>query len=101
MSHSETLELAIDLVSRDSVTPEDKGCQEVMIARLEAIGFKVERLRFEDVDNFWARRGNSAPLLGLAGIPMSYPPDHLRAGTATRSSLRFVITIYLRVVRQT
>ena len=37
MSHSDTLELAIDLVSRDSVTPEDKGCQEVMIARLEAV----------------------------------------------------------------
>jgi succinyl-diaminopimelate desuccinylase len=67
MSRSDTLELAIDLVSRDSVTPKDKGCQEVMIARLEAIGFKVERLRFEDVDNFWARRGDSAPVLGLAG----------------------------------
>lgn len=64
---SDTLDLAIDLVSRDSVTPDDKGCQETMIARLEAIGFKIERLRFEDVDNFWARRGDSGPLLGLAG----------------------------------
>jgi succinyl-diaminopimelate desuccinylase len=67
MSHSDTLELALDLVSRASVTPEDKGCQEVMIARLEAIGFRVERMRFEDVDNFWARRGDSGPVLGLAG----------------------------------
>lgn len=66
-SNSATLDLAIELVSRDSVTPKDKGCQDLMIARLEAIGFKVERLRFADVDNFWARRGDSGPLLGFAG----------------------------------
>lgn len=64
---SDTLELAIDLISRDSVTPEDKGCQDVMIARLEAIGFRVERMRFEDVDNFWARRGDTAPVMAFAG----------------------------------
>jgi len=46
--------LAKDLISRHSVTPEDADCQEVMIARLEALGFQVERLRFDDVDNFWA-----------------------------------------------
>jgi len=62
-----TLELAFDLISRRSVTPEDAGCQELMIQRLEAIGFTVERLRFGNVDNFWARRGTEAPLLGLAG----------------------------------
>ncbi|MCP4996334.1 MAG: succinyl-diaminopimelate desuccinylase, partial [Gammaproteobacteria bacterium] len=54
---SSTLDLAIDLVSRKSITPDDAGCQEVMIQRLEAIGFQVERMRFGDVDNFWARRG--------------------------------------------
>lgn len=62
-----TLELAKDLISRASVTPEDEGCQELMIARLEAIGFNIERLRFEDVDNFWARRGTEGPLLAFAG----------------------------------
>jgi succinyl-diaminopimelate desuccinylase len=64
---SETLELAKDLLSRNSVTPEDAGCQDVMIQRLEAIGFQVERLRYDDVDNFWARRGDSAPLYAFAG----------------------------------
>lgn len=64
---SDTLALAKDLISRRSVTPEDAGCQELMIARLEALGFTIERLRFEDVDNFWARRGNSAPLYAFAG----------------------------------
>ncbi len=64
---SDTLALAKDLLSRRSVTPEDAGCQELMIARLEAIGFKIERLRFGDVDNFWARRGDRAPLYAFAG----------------------------------
>jgi succinyl-diaminopimelate desuccinylase len=66
-SESPTLALAKDLISRHSVTPEDAGCQDAMIARLEAIGFTVERMRFEDVDNFWARRGDSGPLFAFAG----------------------------------
>jgi succinyl-diaminopimelate desuccinylase len=64
---SPTLQLASDLISRASVTPEDAGCQEVMIARLEAIGFKIERLHFEDTLNFWARRGDTGPVLCFAG----------------------------------
>ncbi|WP_455218449.1 succinyl-diaminopimelate desuccinylase [Kaarinaea lacus] len=66
-NYSNTVELAKDLISRRSVTPEDAGCQEVMIQRLEAIGFKVERMRFDDVDNFWARRGDRSPLYAFAG----------------------------------
>jgi succinyl-diaminopimelate desuccinylase len=74
---SATLELAIDLVSRASVTPEDAGCQDVMIRRLEAIGFVVERLRFGEVDNFWARRGTEAPLFAFAGHTDVVPPGSL------------------------
>ncbi|GGO86815.1 succinyl-diaminopimelate desuccinylase [Marinobacterium nitratireducens] len=64
---SPTVELAAELISRRSVTPEDAGCQELMIARLEAIGFKIERLPFEDTLNFWARRGDAGPVLCFAG----------------------------------
>ncbi len=64
---SPTLELAIDLLKRRSNTPEDAGCQEAMIARLEPLGFKIERMRFGDVDNFYARRGTASPLLVFAG----------------------------------
>lgn len=67
MPVSATIALAQDLMGRASVTPEDKGCQELMIARLEAIGFKVERMRFGAVDNFWARRGTQKPVLAFAG----------------------------------
>lgn len=62
-----TLQLAHDLIRRRSVTPEDAGCQDLMIQRLEAIGFQVERLRFDEVDNFWATRGTDGPLLAFAG----------------------------------
>ncbi|MBR9911024.1 MAG: succinyl-diaminopimelate desuccinylase [Gammaproteobacteria bacterium] len=64
---SPTLELACDLISRDSVTPEDKGCQALMAERLSAIGFQIHNLRFGDVDNLWAVRGTSGPILAFAG----------------------------------
>ncbi|MEH6577989.1 MAG: succinyl-diaminopimelate desuccinylase [Amphritea sp.] len=64
---SPTVELAKDLISRRSVTPEDAGCQELMIARLEALGFYIERLQFEEVTNFWARKGTEGPLFCFAG----------------------------------
>jgi succinyl-diaminopimelate desuccinylase len=64
---SKTLELALDLLQRNSITPEDAGCQDVMIARLEPLGFKIERMRFGNVDNFYARRGTASPLIVFAG----------------------------------
>lgn len=64
---SATLELAKDLVSRASVTPEDAGCQQLMCKRLAVIGFQCEDLPFGEVSNFWARRGDSSPLLVFAG----------------------------------
>lgn len=68
MAHqSETFELTCDLISRQSVTPEDAGCQSMMAERLEALGFKVEGMPFEDVTNFWARRGTEGPVLCFAG----------------------------------
>jgi succinyl-diaminopimelate desuccinylase len=64
---SKTLQLSCDLIARQSVTPEDAGCQDLMIERLEAIGFKIEQLCFDDVDNFWAVHGDSGPIFCFAG----------------------------------
>ena len=64
---SATLELAQALIAIDSVTPDDKGCQRLIAARLEPLGFGIEHLRFGDVDNLWARLGNEAPLFVFAG----------------------------------
>jgi len=64
---SETLELAKSLISKASVTPDDKGCQSIMIERLKKIGFEIHSLKFGEVDNFWATRGNGGPLFAFAG----------------------------------
>lgn len=65
--NSATFELARELISRASITPNDGGCQEVLAQRLARLGFTIERMRFGDVDNLWARRGNASPLVCFAG----------------------------------
>ncbi len=62
-----TYELCCELIRRASVTPEDEGCQALMMARLAAIGFDCTPLPFGEVENFWAVRGDSGPLLVFAG----------------------------------
>ncbi len=69
-----TLALCRDLIRRRSVTPEDAGCQEIMLQRLEALGFHCHRLPFGDTLNFWAERGNQGPTLAFAGHTDVVPP---------------------------
>ena len=64
---SATVELTRQLIERRSITPNDDGCQEILSARLATLGFQVERLRFGQVDNLWARRGTRSPVVCLAG----------------------------------
>ncbi len=77
--YPETIELARQLIERASVTPEDAGCQKIMIDRLQRIGFEVTPLRFGTVENFWAVHGNDGPLLAFAGhtdvVPTGDPQD--------------------------
>ena len=64
---TDVLTLSQDLIRRASVTPDDAGCQAVLIAHLERLGFTVTRMPFGSVENFWARRGSSGPLVAFAG----------------------------------
>ena len=64
---SATLELTRQLIERHSVTPENAGCLELVEARLKPLGFRCERFGANGVDNLWARRGDKAPLVCLAG----------------------------------
>ena len=64
---SAVLELAKELIARPSLTPDDQGCQKIIAAQLEKIGFRCEHLRFGQVDNLWARYGTERPLLVFAG----------------------------------
>lgn len=61
--------LAHQLIKRPSLSPNDEGCQQIMIDRLKAIGFTVEQMNFGDTLNFWAHRGGhpDGPTLAFAG----------------------------------
>jgi succinyl-diaminopimelate desuccinylase len=62
-----TLALAMELIRRPSVTPDDAGCQELLASRLKPLGFACEHLRFGEVRNLWAVRGSGKPLVVFAG----------------------------------
>ncbi len=62
-----TVDLAKQLISIPSVTPDDLGCQKIIAERLSNCGFAIENLRYGDVDNLWARLGSEAPLFVFAG----------------------------------
>ena len=74
---SDTLTLLKDLVRRESVTPEDAGCQDVLVERLNKLGFNEERLNFDDTQNIWLRRGDAKPLLTFLGHTDVVPPGPL------------------------
>ena len=67
----------MELVGRKSVTPEDAGCQDLILERLQPLGFRAEPLRFGDVSNLWARRGSEPPLFVFAGHTDVVPPGPL------------------------
>lgn len=62
-----TLALTRELISRRSITPDDAGCQTLIIERLAPLGFVIERIEANGVSNLWARHGSTRPLLCLAG----------------------------------
>lgn len=67
MTETEILTLAMALIAQPSVTPDDHGCQPLLISRLAAMGFQIETLRFGETDNFYAVYGQHGPLLCFAG----------------------------------
>ena len=64
---SNTLELAKQLISRHSLTPMDDGCIDIIGARLAPLDFSLEKMRHSEVDNLWARRGETSPVICFAG----------------------------------
>jgi len=79
MGPNATLELARELIARRSHTPDDAGCQEIIKARLQQLGFRCETLISNGVTNLWARRGESRPAVCLAGHTDVVPSGPLDA----------------------
>jgi succinyl-diaminopimelate desuccinylase len=67
VNSSPTFTIACDLIRRQSVTPEDAGCLQLIAERLSALGFNCQMLPFGEVSNLWAIRGTGGPLLVFAG----------------------------------
>jgi succinyl-diaminopimelate desuccinylase len=76
---TDVLALTQELICRRSVSPDDQGCQEIMAARLAAIGFTIEWLPFNDTLNFWATRGREGPTFCFAGHTDVVPTGPLDA----------------------
>lgn len=66
---SETLALAKELINIPSITPNDLGCQDILINRLEKMGFSITKLPSNGVSNFLAIRGDATkqPLFAFSG----------------------------------
>lgn len=63
----DSVQLAIDLINRASVTPDDAGCQELITERLAPLGFNAEQIDFEDVKNLWITHGTGTPVFAYLG----------------------------------
>lgn len=79
MTSSATLDLSLQLLRQPSVTPVDHDCQNIMAERLKKVGFQIESMRFDDVDNIWARRGTQSPVFCFAGHTDVVPTGNLDA----------------------
>lgn len=74
---SRTLDLLQQLIRCPSVTPDDAGCQTIISERLARLAFSLTPMHFGDVDNLWARHGNTGPLFVFAGHTDVVPPGPL------------------------
>ncbi|MDC0552742.1 succinyl-diaminopimelate desuccinylase [Methylophilaceae bacterium] len=64
---TKTITLAKELIKKASITPDDMGCQDHMISHIKPLGFNVELMEYSNVKNFYARKGDSSPLIVFAG----------------------------------
>ncbi|MDP1574285.1 MAG: succinyl-diaminopimelate desuccinylase [Coxiellaceae bacterium] len=74
---SNTLALSEQLMNIKSITPNDNGCQAVLIDRLKKIGFEITELNANGVSNFFAvkkSKNSDAPLFAFSGHTDVVPP---------------------------
>lgn len=70
----DTLDLLKTLIAKKSITPDDAGCQNLLIDTLQSAGFQIKKLPFGDVNNVWAWHGETQPTLAFAGHTDVVPP---------------------------
>lgn len=75
--NDDVIALACELISRQSVTPEDAGCQKLIAELLTQSGFTNESMVFADTTNLWSRRGTTEPVFCFAGHTDVVPAGNL------------------------
>jgi len=75
--------LTRDLIRRPSVTPADEGAMDVLERALTGLGFHCRRMKFEDIENLYARRGSASPNLCFAGHTDVVPTGSVEAWSAS------------------
>lgn len=75
--YEDAIDLCKNLIERESVTPFDAGCQELIAHRLSALGFHNENMPFEEVTNLWSIRGDARPVFLFAGHTDVVPAGNL------------------------
>ena len=79
---NKVLELTMDLIRRQSVTPEDEGCLDVIGSRLQACGFQLTPINANNVRNLLAIKGSGEPCFAFAGHTDVVPPGDLTDWTS-------------------
>jgi len=76
---SKVLDLTIELTARPSITPDDAGCQRLIVERLLPLGFNVEWFFCGEVSNVLLTHGRGSPSLWFLGHTDVVPtgPDEL------------------------
>ena len=71
--------LAEALIRLRSITPDDHGCQQLLVERLRPLGFACETIESNGVTNLWAVRAGTVPgpTLVFAGHTDVVPPGPL------------------------
>jgi len=80
---ADTLNIAKNLIARESITPEDADCQKYIQQLLQASDFKFEEMNFADTKNLWAIRtagknkSDDSPVFLFAGHTDVVPAGNL------------------------
>lgn len=77
MNTEQLVDFTSKLIERESVTPEDAGCQDLLGEALAAVGFELRHMPFGEVKNLWATHGSGAPLVVFAGHTDVVPTGEL------------------------
>ncbi|QJC29952.1 succinyl-diaminopimelate desuccinylase [Enterobacteriaceae endosymbiont of Plateumaris sericea] len=72
--------LAKKLINCPSISPDDAGCQEILISYLNELNFNIEIFNIKDTKNFWACSNNIniADTLVFAGHTDVVPPGNIK-----------------------